>query len=116
MRVGPNGVRPTWASAAGPYDKRRRSAHAGQRRSALLRAQRLVFRLRSLLGGDGQDDVKNQRRQHGAVPSLRSGQALAAAEAHQPGAFVFQIELAERTLNILENSRCHRGEYGGASG
>jgi hypothetical protein len=26
----------------------------------------------SLLGGDGQDNVKNQRRQHGAVPSLRS--------------------------------------------
>ena len=28
---------------------------------------------------------------------------------------VFQIELAERTLNVLKNSRCHRGEYGGAS-
>jgi hypothetical protein len=24
--------------------------------------------------------------------------------------------LAERTPNILKNSRCHRGEYGGASG
>jgi len=88
----------------------------GERRSPLLGAHRLVFRLRSLLGRDGQDNVKNQRRQHGAVPSLRSGQALAAAEAHQPGAFVFQIELAERTPNILKNSRCHRGEYGVASG
>ena len=29
--VGPNGVRPTWASVGGPYDKRQRSAHMGQR-------------------------------------------------------------------------------------
>ena len=65
----------------------------------------------SLLGGDGQDDVKNQRRQHGAVPSLRSGQALAAAEAHQPGALVLQIEVTERTLNVLKNSHGHLGEY-----
>src|SRR5208337_1991349 len=39
----------------------------------------------NLLGGDGQYNIKNQRRQHRAVPSLHSGQALAAAKAHQPG-------------------------------
>jgi hypothetical protein len=41
----------------------------------------------------------------------RSGQALAAAEADQPGAFVILIELAERTPNVMKNGRRHRGKY-----
>ena len=62
--------------------------------------------------GDGQDNVEDERRQQGAVPSLRSAQALAAAETEQPGAFVFKVEPAERTLNVLKNARRHRGKYG----
>jgi hypothetical protein len=39
------------------------------------------------------------------------GKKLAAAKPDQPGTFVFQIELAERSFDFLKHSPSRRGEY-----
>ena len=49
---------------------------------------------------DAGDDFNDEGRQHGAV--------FAAAEADEPGAGVVQVELAERTLDVLVTGGVHR--------
>lgn len=57
--------------------------------------------LLALLGGNAHHHIKHQRRQHRTV--------FAAAEAHQPGPGVIQIQRAERVLDFLKSGRGHCG-------
>ena len=44
-------------------------------------------------------------------PRCRSGQALAAAEADQPGPLVVQIKLAKRVRDVLKRRHGQRWDY-----